>query len=47
MKPIGEQLIGAMSKVNRPILAGVNKVRDVVKGSQVGQVFEKRKEKLE
>jgi len=47
MKPIGEQLMGALSKVNRPILSGVNKVRDVVKGSQVGQVYEKRREKLE
>jgi len=47
MKPIGEQLMGALSKVNRPILSGVSKVRDVVKGSQVGQVYEKRREKLE
>jgi len=47
MKPIGEQLMGALSNVSRPILSGVSKVRDVVKGSQVGQVYEKRREMLE
>jgi len=36
-----------LSKVNRPILSGVSKVRDVVKGSRVGLVYEKRREKLE
>jgi len=46
MKPIGDRLIDALSQVNRPILSGVSKVREVVKGSQVGQVYEKRREKL-
>jgi len=47
MKPIGDRLMDALSQVNRPILSGVSKVREVVKGSQVGQVYEKRREKLE
>jgi len=47
MKPIGEQLMGALSNLARPILSGVSKARDVVKGSQVGKVYEKRREMLE
>jgi len=47
MKPIGEQLSNTLSQINRPILKGVSQVRSVIKGSEVGQVYEKRREKLE
>jgi len=47
MKPIGEQLSNALAQINRPILAGMSKVRKVIKGSEVGQVYERRREKLE
>jgi len=47
MKPIGEQLMNALRQVNRPVLKGVNKMRETIKGSEVGIVHEKRKEKLE
>jgi len=47
MKPIGEQLSNALSQIKRPILKGMSQVRDVIKGSQVGQVYEKRREMLE
>jgi len=47
MKPIGEQLTNALRQVNRPVLKGVSKVRETIKGSEVGLVHEKRKEKLE
>jgi len=47
MKPIGEKLSNTLGQINRPILRGVSQVRDVIKGSEVGQVYERRKEKLE
>jgi len=47
MKPIGEQLSNTLGQINRPILEGVSKVRGVIKGSEMGKVYEMRREKLE
>jgi len=47
MKPIGEQLTNTLGQINRPILSGVSQVRGVIKGTEVGQVYERRREKLE
>jgi len=44
---IGDQLTEAMVKMNRPIVARVDKMRDLMKDSDVALVYEKRKEKLE
>jgi len=47
MKPIGDQLANTLGQINRPILSGVKQVREVMKGSEVGQVYERRREILE
>jgi len=47
MKPIGEQLSSTLGQINRPILTGMSKVREVIKGTEMGQVYEMRREKLE
>jgi len=47
MKPIGEKLMNTLGEINRPVLKGVSKVRGVIKGTEVGQVYERRREKLE
>jgi len=46
MQTIGEQLTEALSQINRPLLGGLETVRQVIKQSEVGQVYEKRREKL-
>jgi len=47
MKPIGEKLMSALGEINRPVLNGVSKVRGVLKESEVGMMYERRREKLE
>jgi len=44
---IGEKLTAALVEVNRPLMFGMDKVKQSIKSTEVGQVFEKRREKLE
>jgi len=47
VKTIGDQLTESMVKVNRPFMTGFNKMRGIIKETEVAQINEKRKEKLE
>jgi len=44
---IGDRLTTALVEINRPLMQGVQTVRETVKASDVGTVYEKRREKLE
>jgi hypothetical protein len=44
---LGEQLSAALTQVNRPLMSGVDQVRKVIKGTDFGQTYEKRQQKLE
>jgi len=44
---LGEQLTAALTTVNRPLMSGIDKVREVIKGTDFGQTYEKRQQKLE
>jgi len=44
---IGEKLTAALVEANRPLMSGMAQVREVVKSSEVGQIHENRKAKLE
>jgi hypothetical protein len=47
IQTIGDQLTQALAQVNRPFMGGVDSLRSMIKQSEVAQVFEKRREKLE
>jgi len=47
VKTIGDQLTESMVQVNRPFMTGLNKMRGIIKETEVAQINEKRKEKLE
>jgi len=44
---LGEQLTAALTQVNRPLMSGIDKAREVIKGTDFGQTYEKRQQKLE
>jgi len=44
---IGDRLSSALMEVNRPLMQGVQSMREVVKATEVGTVYERRREKLE
>jgi len=44
---LGEQLSAALTTMNRPLASGIDKVREVIKGTDFGQTYEKRQQKLE
>jgi len=44
---IGEQLSSTLMEINKPLMVGLDQMRDVIKGSEVGTVYEKRREILE
>jgi hypothetical protein len=47
IKKLGKLMSKAMLKTNKPFLSGIEAARKAVKSSQVAQVYEKRREKLE
>jgi len=47
IKKLGVMLTGAMVKANKPFMSGIEAARRAIKSSQVAQVNEARKEKLE
>jgi len=44
---LGDIMTSSLEQINRPFLTGLELARNVVKSSQVAQVYEKRREKLE
>jgi len=44
---LGEQISQALTKVNRPLMSGIDQVRKATKGTEFGQTYEKRQQKLE
>jgi hypothetical protein len=44
---LGERLTEALLQVNRPLMARLDQVRDVIKSTEFAQTFEKRQQKLE
>jgi len=47
MNKLGEMLMTSLAQVNRPLLSGFEAARKAVKSTQMAQIFEKRREKLE
>jgi hypothetical protein len=47
MKNLGEMISNSILQTNRPFLSGLEQARKAVKSSQFGQIYEKRREKLE
>jgi len=47
MEIVGDKLTMAISQINRPFMTGIDSMRKVIKASDVGQVYERRREKLE
>jgi len=47
IKKLGVLLTKAMVKANKPFMSGIDAARRAIKSSQVAQVYEKRREKLE
>jgi len=47
MKNLGDMITNSLGQTNRPFLAGLEQARKAVKTSQIGQIYEKRREKLE
>jgi hypothetical protein len=47
IKKLGELLMKAMIKANKPFLSGIEAARKAIRSTQVAQVYEKRREKLE
>jgi len=47
IKQLGELMSTSIAQANRPFLSGLEAARKAVKSSQIGQIYEKRREKLE
>jgi hypothetical protein len=47
MNNLGDMITNAVAQTNRPVLSGFDAARKVIKSSQLGQMYEKRREKLE
>jgi len=47
LNTVGDKLTEALIQVNRPIMSQVGNFRQAMKGSEVGQIYEKRRDKLE
>jgi len=47
LNSIGDKLTDALIQVNRPLMTGIGNFRQTMKGSEMGQIYEKRREKLE
>jgi hypothetical protein len=47
MKNLGDMITNSITQTNRPFLSGLEQARKAVKYSQFGQIYEKRREKLE
>jgi len=47
MKKVGELISKAIGQTNRPFVSGFDAARNLVKASQLAEVYKKRKEKLE
>jgi len=47
VQSIGDQLTKVLVHINRPFFSRLAKIREIIKDSDVGQILEKRKEKLE
>jgi len=44
---IGDKLTSALSGLNRPLMSGMNQVKQAIKQSEVGVIYDQRREKLE
>jgi hypothetical protein len=47
MKNLGDMISNSLSETNRPLIAGLQMAKQAVKSSQIGQIYEKRREMLE
>jgi len=47
LNSIGDKLTDALIQANRPLMTGIGNFRQTMKGSDMGQIYEKRREKLE
>jgi len=47
VKTIGDKLTASMVQINRPFMTGIDKVRGMIKETEVMQVNDKRKAILE
>jgi len=47
MEKLGEMMTNSIAQFNRPFLSSIEAARNAVKNSQLGKVYEKRREKLE
>jgi hypothetical protein len=47
IQKLGDIMTNSLEQINRPLLTGLELAKNVVKSSQVAQVYEKRREKLE
>jgi len=47
IQKLGDIMTSSLEQINRPFLTGLELAKNVVKSSQVAQVYEKRREKLE
>jgi len=44
---IGDQLSSSLMDINKPLMMGLDKMRDVVKASEVATIYDRRREILE
>jgi len=44
MKNLGDMISNSLSETNRPLIAGLQMAKQAVKSSQIGQIYEKRRE---
>jgi hypothetical protein len=47
IQSIGARLTEALAQINRPLVTGLEAVRKTVKATEIGQTYDKRREKLE